>query len=89
MTNASVDALATKLSALLGEAEDLLRDSGSEKLGEARDALHRACTHLRAAEGEIAQRARAVDRAVRDHPWESLAVTGIVGFLLGYWRRRR
>lgn len=88
--------LGDELDKLVGAAESLLREE-AESAGDhvdavrarAREALHRACGHLRAAQEELGSRARRVDQAVRAHPWESLATVGIAAFLLGMLVRRR
>ena len=81
---------------LLADAESLLRESADgagEHLDAARqgasESLHRTCEHLRAAERELGTRARRVDSTVHKHPWETAAVAGVAGFLLGLLVRRR
>jgi ElaB/YqjD/DUF883 family membrane-anchored ribosome-binding protein len=92
MTDSAMNELAADLKSLLSDAEALLRDArngAGEKLTAARESLGKACEHLRHAESEIGKHARAVDRAVRDHPWKAILATGLVAFCLGLLVRRR
>jgi ElaB/YqjD/DUF883 family membrane-anchored ribosome-binding protein len=96
MSHTPFETMAGTLRSLLAEADALLND-GADAAGErldaarhgARESLQRACEHLRAAERELGSRARQVDSAVRAHPWETAAVAGIAGFLIGLLVRRR
>ena len=88
--------LAGNLRGIRAEAEALLgkaREAGSDKVDAAGDAaldsLSRIVDHLRAAEDEVSRKAHALDRLVRAHPWQALAATGVVAFLLGLLVRRR
>jgi len=92
MNDTALSGLGGELRRLLAEAEGLLgnaSDAAGDKFDVARDSLQRACGHLRAAERELASRARRVDAAVHAHPWETAAVAGIAGFLLGMLVRRK
>jgi ElaB/YqjD/DUF883 family membrane-anchored ribosome-binding protein len=96
MKNSGFEELAGNLRGIRADAEELLRaaaDRTGEKLdsaGEAAlDSLHRVCDHLRAAEDEVSKKAHALDRLVRANPWQAIAATGVIAFLLGMLVRRR
>jgi ElaB/YqjD/DUF883 family membrane-anchored ribosome-binding protein len=40
-------------------------------------------------EQQVLGGARALDRAVRTHPWPAIAIAGLFGFLAGWLTRRR
>jgi ElaB/YqjD/DUF883 family membrane-anchored ribosome-binding protein len=96
MKASSLDDLAGALRGMRAEAEALLEKAGAvagDKLdaaGEsALDSLQRVCDHLRAAEDELSKKAHALDRVVRANPWQAIAATGFIAFLLGLLVRRR
>jgi ElaB/YqjD/DUF883 family membrane-anchored ribosome-binding protein len=69
-----------------GERVTAVRARVEERLREAREAM----TELG---DDVAERtrqaARAADKTVREHPWESVAIAAAVGFLLGMLTARR
>jgi ElaB/YqjD/DUF883 family membrane-anchored ribosome-binding protein len=96
MKSPDFEGLAASLRGIRADAEALLKtaaDAGGDKLdtaGEsALDSLQRVCEHLRSAEDEVSRKAHALDRLVRAHPWQALATTGVIAFLLGTLVRRR
>jgi ElaB/YqjD/DUF883 family membrane-anchored ribosome-binding protein len=96
MNTSTFEELARNLGGIRAEAEALLKkatETGSDKLdaaGEsALDSLLRVCDHLRAAEDEVSKKAHALDRLVRANPWQAIAATGVIAFLLGMLVRRR
>jgi ElaB/YqjD/DUF883 family membrane-anchored ribosome-binding protein len=95
MNSDAANGLANELRRLLAELEEALGQglqSAEEHLdgpaAKLRAALHRAREHLRTAEKELAARGHQVNETVRAHPWESIAVAGIAGFVLGRLGRR-
>jgi ElaB/YqjD/DUF883 family membrane-anchored ribosome-binding protein len=96
MNSSHFEDLTGNLRKVLAEAEALLKTAAAgagDELNGAREhagvALRRACEHLRAAEQEISNRANSLDRVVRANPWQAIAATGVMAFLLGLWVRRR
>lgn len=96
MKSSNFEELAGNLRGIRANAEALLKTAAAgtdEKLDEAgaraRDALARICDHLRAAEDEVAEKAHSLDRVVRANPWQAIAATGLIAFLLGMMVRRR
>jgi ElaB/YqjD/DUF883 family membrane-anchored ribosome-binding protein len=96
MKTSTFEELANNLRGIRADAEALLKtaaDTGGDKLDAASesalDSLQRVCDHLRSAEDEVSKKAHALDRLVRAHPWQALAATGVVAFLLGMLVRRR
>ena len=96
MKPSSFEELAGNLRGIRANAEALLKtaaDATGEKLDEASesalDSLQRVCDHLRAAEDEVSKKAHALDRLVRSNPWQVIAATGVIAFLLGMLVRRR
>jgi ElaB/YqjD/DUF883 family membrane-anchored ribosome-binding protein len=79
MNAGTIEGLSTELGKILTEVE----------AAQAQGPLRRTRQHLRAAQHELADRARALDRAVHANPWQVIAATGAVAFLLGLWVRRR
>ena len=94
------DSLVEDFSALLAEAEDLLRNA-SEETGDKAQALRqqvearllRARLRLQELEGEAVARARAASQAtdeyVRDHPWQTVGIAAAVAFVAGLLLNRR
>jgi ElaB/YqjD/DUF883 family membrane-anchored ribosome-binding protein len=96
MSSTHFEGLTDNLRKVLAEAEMLLKSvaagagDGLDDAGaHAQESLRRAYEHLRAAEREIADRAHSLNRTVHAHPWQAIAATGVVAFLLGLWVRRR
>jgi ElaB/YqjD/DUF883 family membrane-anchored ribosome-binding protein len=95
MNDDALTRLADELRRVLAELDESLRQ-GLEAGGETpegaacgwRTTLQRARERLRAVEQQLADRAGRVNEAVRAHPWESIAVAGVAGFLLGKLGRR-
>ena len=96
MKPSSFEELAGNLRGIRANAEALLKtaaDATGEKMDAASesalDSLQRVCDHLRAAEDEVSKKAHALDRLVRANPWQAIAATGVIAFLLGMLVRRR
>jgi ElaB/YqjD/DUF883 family membrane-anchored ribosome-binding protein len=100
MMNVSRESLLDDFSAMLTEAEDLLRRAGNETGERAKDLraqveakLLAAKLRLQELEGEAVDRARAAarytDDYVHDNPWRSIGVAAAVGFLVGLMINRR
>jgi ElaB/YqjD/DUF883 family membrane-anchored ribosome-binding protein len=96
MKSSTIEDLAANLRGIRESAEALLKtaaQASGEKLdaaGEsAIDSLQRVCEHLRSAEDEVSKKAHALDRLVRANPWQAIAATGVVAFVLGMLVRRR
>ena len=90
--NAKMDDFGKQLRDVLDAADKLL-DAGVDKAADipeaAQEGLRRAREHLGSALDAVGGKAKAVDRAVHDHPWQAIAATGLVAFLLGVLVRRR
>lgn len=94
------DSLVEDFSALLAEAEDLLRNA-SEETGDKAQALRQqvearllgARLRLQELEGEAVAKARAASQAtdeyVRDHPWQTVGIAAAVAFVAGLLLNRR
>ena len=96
MKSSTIEDLAGNLRGIRESAEALLKtaaQTSGDKLdaaGEsALDSLQRVCEHLRSAEDEVSKKAHALDRLVRANPWQAIAATGVIAFLLGMLVRRR
>jgi ElaB/YqjD/DUF883 family membrane-anchored ribosome-binding protein len=100
MMNVSRESLLDDFSAMLTEAEDLLRRAGNETGERAKDLraqveakLLAAKLRLQELEGEAMDHARAAarytDDYVHDNPWRSIGVAAAVGFLVGLMINRR
>jgi len=96
MNAGTIEGLSTELGKILTEVEAALKRASADAAdgigsvhAQAQGPLRRARQHLRAAQHELADRAHAVDRAVHANPWQVIAATGAVAFLLGLWVRRR
>ena len=88
--------LADDLRALVHDAEELLK-SGAEEAGEKaaelrarlRTSLDKAKDTCRKLEGHAIESAKAADRVIRSHPYESMGIAFGVGVLLGVLINRR
>jgi ElaB/YqjD/DUF883 family membrane-anchored ribosome-binding protein len=96
MKTSSFEDLVGNLRGIRADAEALLKTAAGaagEKLDTASesalDSLQRVCEHLRSAEDEVSKKAHALDRLVRANPWQAVATTGVIAFLLGMLVRRR
>jgi ElaB/YqjD/DUF883 family membrane-anchored ribosome-binding protein len=96
----SRDQLVDDFSAVINEAEDLLKKASSESGERARDLRAQVESKLLAAklrlqemEGVAVDRAkeaaRATDDYVHDHPWQALGIAAAVGFVAGLLMNRR
>ncbi|CAF0689769.1 DUF883 family protein [Candidatus Methylacidithermus pantelleriae] len=92
--------LAQDLRELIRDAEDLLRLTANEVGDAARDLRERLSSKISELRGDLGQvedtlreraaaGARETDRLIREHPYESVAVAFVVGFLLGVVAGRR
>jgi ElaB/YqjD/DUF883 family membrane-anchored ribosome-binding protein len=99
-TQAARQKLVEDFKALSTDTEELLRATAGqagERVTAARlrveERLHDAKEAVAAFGDTVADRtraaARATDEAVRQHPWESVAIAAGVGFLLGMLTSRR
>ena len=96
----SRESLLDDFSAMLTEAEDLLRRAGNETGERAKDLraqveakLLAAKLRLQELEGEAVDRARAAARItddyVHDNPWPAIGAAAVAGFLIGLVVNRR
>jgi ElaB/YqjD/DUF883 family membrane-anchored ribosome-binding protein len=94
------DKLVDDLSAVLAEAEEMLKRAAVETGDKARDLrsqvetrLLRAKLRLQEIEGEAVDRAKAAARAtddyVHDHPWQAIGVAAAIGLAVGLLLNRR
>ena len=94
------DSLVEDFSALLAEAEDLLKHA-TEETGDKAQALRQqvetrllnARLRLQELEGDAVARAKAASRAtdeyVHDHPWQTVGIAAAVGVVVGLLLNRR
>jgi ElaB/YqjD/DUF883 family membrane-anchored ribosome-binding protein len=75
------------------DVADKLLESGADRAADipeaAQEGLRHAREHLGSACEAMGGKAKAVNRAVHEHPWQAIAATGLVAFLLGLLVRRR
>ena len=94
------DKLVDEFSAVLAEAEEMLKRAANETGDKARDLrsqvetkLLRAKLSLQELEGQAVDQAkraaRATDDYVHDNPWQAIGVAAAVGILLGLLMNRR
>jgi ElaB/YqjD/DUF883 family membrane-anchored ribosome-binding protein len=86
----ATDRLLTDLKRIVRDSEDLLHttkdavgdraDEVRERLTAALDAAKRTCLQL---EGKAVEGAKAADKVVREHPYQSIGVAFGVGLLIG------
>ena len=98
--NLSRETLLDDFSAMLAEAEDLLKRAGNETGERAKDLraqveakLLAAKLRLQELEGEAVDRAKAAarytDDYVHDHPWQAIGIAAGVGLAIGLLMNRR
>jgi ElaB/YqjD/DUF883 family membrane-anchored ribosome-binding protein len=96
----SSDEILEELRALIGEAEKILNASGDPGEPEFEDSLaalrerfesarERIAKGVAATRQQVAAGAHDVDTLIRENPYQSLAVAGCVGLLLGLLLSRR
>ena len=90
MNNVSTDRIVSDLKTVAHDAEDLLKASAgevTEKAREARARLAAALEHARDACGCLQEKAvagaKATDKVIRDHPYQSIGIAFGVGLLIG------
>jgi ElaB/YqjD/DUF883 family membrane-anchored ribosome-binding protein len=94
------DKLVDDLSAVLAEAEEMLKRAAAETGDKARDLrsqvetkLLRAKLRLQEIEGEAVDRAKAAARAtddyVHDNPWQAIGIAAALGVAIGLLLNRR
>jgi len=90
MNNASTERLVTDLKTVAHDAEDLLKASAggvTEKAREARTRLAAALEQARDACGCLQEKAvagaKATDKLVRDHPYQTFGIAFGLGVLIG------
>jgi len=99
-TDSARDKLVDEFSAVLAEAEEMLKRAATETGDKARDLrsqietkLLRAKLSLQELEGQAVDQAKAAARAtddyVHDKPWQAVGVAAAVGFLVGLLIGRR
>lgn len=97
MTNElSTDKLVTDLKRIVTDSEELLHSTKDavgdkahdirERLGVALENAKRACRRL---EDKAVEAAKATDRTIRDHPYQSIGVAFGIGLLIGVLVTRR
>jgi ElaB/YqjD/DUF883 family membrane-anchored ribosome-binding protein len=95
-TTEANERLAADIKLLARDAEELLRATAGEageKIKEVRERLYKAvesakttCENL---QDKTAETAKAADEAIREHPYESIAIAFGVGALIGLFVGRR
>lgn len=95
-TTEANERLATDIKLLARDAEELLRATAGEageKIKEVRERLSKALESARSTyedlQDQTAETAKAADQAIREHPYESIAVAFGVGALIGLLFGRR
>jgi ElaB/YqjD/DUF883 family membrane-anchored ribosome-binding protein len=99
-TDSARDKLVDEFSAVLGEAEEMLKRAATETGDKARDLrsqietkLLRAKLSLQELEGQAVDQAKAAARAtddyVHDKPWQAIGIAAAVGILVGLLMNRR
>lgn len=95
-TEVNTEKLINDLKAVARDTEELLRataDSAGEKAAELRERLNTVLTSAKSACQRLEQKASAgaenTDRAIREHPYESIGIAFGVGLLLGVVLGRR
>ena len=99
-TDSARDKLVDEFSAVLAEAEEMLKRAATETGDKARDLrsqietkLLQAKLNLQELEGQAVDQAKAAARAtddyVHDKPWQAVGVAVAVGFLVGLLIGRR
>ncbi|HQF38317.1 MAG TPA: hypothetical protein PK322_04290 [Opitutaceae bacterium] len=96
-TATTPDELLRDLKSLVAEAESMIAGSASEHSTEALDALQNRFKAARERLGEfyactrekVVAGAKCTDRAIRENPYQSLAIAAGVGLLLGVVLGRR
>jgi ElaB/YqjD/DUF883 family membrane-anchored ribosome-binding protein len=96
-TAASSEEVLNELRALAAEAEKLLASAAGQQTEKALDALHErldACTRrfdrlYRGTKEKITEGTRRADTAIREHPYQSLAIAAGVGLVIGLLLSRR
>ena len=90
--NAKIEDFGKRVRDVLVAADELL-GAGAEKAADLPEAAHEslrlAREHLHSAYEAVGGKAKAVNRAVHEHPWQAIAATGVLAFLLGLLVRRR
>ena len=102
MSNADAphDKLVSDFTAVLGEAEEMLKRAASETGDKARDLrsqvetkLLHAKLRLQELEGEAVDRAKAAARATDDYvhekPWQAIGIAAVIGLAAGLLLNRR
>lgn len=98
--NSPRETLLDDFSALISDAEDLLKRAGAESGERAKDLraqveakLLAAKLRLQELQGEAVDRAKdaaqATDTYVRDYPWIAVGIAGALGFVAGLLMNRR
>ena len=95
-SDASRDKIVSDFKTLMRDAEDLMKataDDLGDKARDARDrlkvALGKARESCQSVEERAAAGARATDRVIREHPYQSLGIAFGVGLLIGVLVNRR
>jgi len=90
MNNVSTERLVTDLKTVAHDAEDLLKASAgevTEKAREARARLGAALERAKEACGRLEEKAvagaKATDKVIREHPYQSIGVAFGIGVLIG------
>lgn len=90
--NSKLEEFGKQLRDVLDAADELLAagaGNASDVPAAAQAGLRRARELLCSAHEALGGKAREVNRAVHEHPWQAIAATGLVAFLLGMLVRRR
>lgn len=95
-TEASKDKIVADFKTLMRDAEDLMKATAGDlgdKAKEAREklkvALSKARNSCQNIESKAAEGAKATDKIIREHPYQSLGLAFGVGVLIGVFMNRR
>lgn len=95
-TDVRTEQIVNDLRTLARDAEDLVKATAGEVSDKVREARARLASGLESAkvtcshwEGKAFEGAKATDKVIRDHPYESIGMAFVVGLLFGVLVTRR
>jgi ElaB/YqjD/DUF883 family membrane-anchored ribosome-binding protein len=83
MNNVSTDRLVSDLKTVARDTEELLKASAREARARLTNALERAKESCERLQEKAVAGAKATDKVIRDHPYQSIGIALGVGLLIG------